>query len=83
MAAVSTYRPIYVLGEVNKPGQYPYQPGLTVLGAAAMAGGFTYRALDGYAGVVRQIAGRGMEGKADRQSPVQPGDVITFFERWL
>ena len=22
------YRPIYVLGVVNKPGQHPYQPGL-------------------------------------------------------
>jgi polysaccharide biosynthesis/export protein len=27
---VIAYRPIYVLGEVNKPGQYPYQPGITV-----------------------------------------------------
>ena len=27
---VTLYRPIYVLGEVNKPGQYPYQPGMTV-----------------------------------------------------
>src|SRR6185437_13736977 len=31
---VIAYRPFYVLGEVNKPGQYPYQPGMTVVTAA-------------------------------------------------
>src|ERR1700722_15135206 len=34
---VIAYRPIYVLGEVNKPGQYPYQPGMT--GVPGGAGG--------------------------------------------
>jgi polysaccharide export outer membrane protein len=78
---VATYRPIYVLGEVNKPGQYPYQPGMTVVSAAAVAGGFTYRAVEGYASVVRTVGGDSVEGKASRQAPVQPGDVITVFER--
>ena len=78
---VATYRPIYVLGEVNKPGQYPYQPGMTVVSAAAVAGGFTYRAVEGYASVVRLVDGDSVEGKAPRQAPVQPGDVITVFER--
>jgi polysaccharide export outer membrane protein len=78
---VSAYRPIYVLGEVNKPGQYPYQPGMTVVSAAAVAGGFTYRAVEDYASVVRKVAGESVEGKAARQALVQPGDVITVFER--
>jgi polysaccharide export outer membrane protein len=78
---VTTYRPIYVLGEVNKPGQYPYQPGMTVISAAAIAGGFTYRAVEDYASVVRTVAGDSIEGKASRQAFVQPGDVITVFER--
>jgi polysaccharide biosynthesis/export protein len=78
---VSTYRPIYVLGEVNKPGQYPYQPGMTVVSAAAVAGGFTYRAIEDYASVVRVVDGDSVEGKASRQALVQPGDVITVFER--
>ena len=38
------YRPMFILGEVTKPGQYPYEPGMTVLTAVAIAGGFTYRA---------------------------------------
>jgi polysaccharide export outer membrane protein len=79
---VIAYRPIFVLGEVNKPGQYPYQPGMTVVTAAAVAGGFTYRAVQDYASVVRTVAaGHAIEGRAERQTLVQPGDVITIFER--
>jgi polysaccharide export outer membrane protein len=78
---VATYRPIYVLGEVNKPGQYPYQPGMTIVSAAAIAGGFTYRAIGDYASVVRTVGGDSVEGKASRLALVQPGDVITVYER--
>jgi len=78
---VATYRPIYVLGEVNNPGQYPYQPGMTVVTAAAVAGGFTYRAVEDYASVVRMVEGDPVEAKASRQAFIQPGDVITVFER--
>jgi polysaccharide biosynthesis/export protein len=80
-AEVIAYRPIFVLGEVSKPGQFPYQPGMTVVTAVAVAGGFTYRAVDDYASVVRTQDGVAIEGKATRQSFVQPGDVITVFER--
>jgi polysaccharide export outer membrane protein len=78
---VIAYRPIYVLGEVNKPGQYPYQPGMTVVTAVAVGGGFTYRAIENYAAVVRTVDGAAIEARASRQSYVQPGDVITIFER--
>jgi polysaccharide export outer membrane protein len=43
-AEVLTYRPFYILGEVERPGEYPYTNGLTVLNAVATAEGFTYRA---------------------------------------
>ena len=39
------YRPFYLLGDVSKPGAYPYQPGLTVLQAVSIAGG-RYRVND-------------------------------------
>lgn len=39
------YRPFYILGDVSKPGEYPYQPGLTVLQAVSIAGG-RYRVHD-------------------------------------
>ena len=38
------YRPFYIHGEVKKPGGYPYQPGMTVNQAIALAGGLTERA---------------------------------------
>ena len=82
-AEVTSYRPIFVLGEVNKPGEYPYQPGMTVVTAAAVAGGFTYRAIEGYVSVVRTVDGRAVEGKATRQTYLQPGDVVTVYERWF
>jgi polysaccharide export outer membrane protein len=81
VAEVTAYRPVFVLGEVSKPGQYAYQPGMTVVTAAAVAGGFTYRAIEDYAAVVRTLDGVAVEGKATRQSFIQPGDVITIFER--
>ena len=37
---IAEYRPIYVSGDVAKPGEIPYRPGLTVRQAAALAGGF-------------------------------------------
>jgi polysaccharide biosynthesis/export protein len=78
---VIRYRPIFVLGEVNKPGEFPYQPGMTLLSAVALAGGFTYRAVESSASVVRTEDGRATEGKAGRETALQPGDVVTVFER--
>jgi polysaccharide export outer membrane protein len=78
---VSAYRPIFVLGEVNKPGEFAYQPGMTVVAAVALAGGFTYRAIDDTASVVRTASGHPVEGRAKRQTPLAPGDVVTIYER--
>ena len=78
---VLAYRPIFVLGEVNKPGQYPFQPGMTLLTAVAVGGGFTYRAVEDYASIVRTTGDKPIEGKVARQTLVQPGDVVTIFER--
>lgn len=78
---VTAYRPIFVLGEVAKPGQYPYQPDMTMLTAIASAGGFTYRAFESYTYVIRQDAGQTTEGRLSPQNYVKPGDVIKVYER--
>lgn len=36
---LAEYRPFYVFGDVETPGQYPYAPGLTVIKAMSIAGG--------------------------------------------
>jgi polysaccharide export outer membrane protein/exopolysaccharide production protein ExoF len=33
------YRPVYIVGHVDRPGEFPYRPGLTVLQALSVAGG--------------------------------------------
>lgn len=78
---VLNYRPFYILGEVNKPGEYPYTDGLTVLNAVARAEGFTYRART-------KIFKRRSLNEADEHvekltagAPVQPGDTIRIQER--
>jgi polysaccharide export outer membrane protein len=78
---VTAYRPISVLGEVAKPGEYPFRPGMTMLTAVAIAGGFTYRAVQDYSLDVRQSDGKTVEGKLTPQDYVAPGDVIKVYER--
>lgn len=78
---VVAYRPIFILGEVSKPGEYPYQPGETVLTAVAVGGGFTYRAVTNAFSVLRTTNGVAIEGRAERQTFLQPGDVLTVYER--
>jgi polysaccharide biosynthesis/export protein len=80
---ILAYRPIFVLGEVSKPGQYPYQPGMTVLTAVAVAGGFTYRAQTDDASILRKIDGHPVEGRVPRGMEVRPGDVINILERYF
>ena len=41
---IESYRPFFILGEVQAPGQYPYVPNMTVESAIAIAGGFSPRA---------------------------------------
>lgn len=80
---VIAYRPIFILGEVSRPGQYQYQPGMTVVTAVAIAGGFTYRAVTDQFSIVRATGARPMEGAAVRETPVQPGDVVSVYERYI
>ncbi len=74
-------RPIYVLGEVNKAGQFPYQSGMTVLGAVATAGGFTYRA--NQKTVMIRHTGQAAEAREPLTADVivQPGDTVRIRER--
>ena len=74
-----TYRPIYVLGEVNRPGSYEYREGMTVINAVALAGGYTYRADTSRVTIDR----RGCLFEATPDTLVQPGDIITVLERFF
>jgi polysaccharide export outer membrane protein len=80
---IATYAPFYIRGEVKKPGEFPYKPGLTVADAVALAGGYTYRA-DEKSVVVRPSGSDGqLTRPTDANPPVSPGDNITVPERFL
>jgi polysaccharide export outer membrane protein/exopolysaccharide production protein ExoF len=48
------FRPVYVVGSVAHPGQFPYAPGLTVLQALTLAGGLRDEE-EGLTGVMRGL----------------------------
>lgn len=80
---VEAYRPFFILGEVNAPGQYPYVPNMTAEAAIAIAGGFAPRAHKSDVLVGRNFNGEVMRGRVPPDFPLRPGDTITVRERWF
>jgi polysaccharide export outer membrane protein len=79
---VTNYRPFYILGEVNRPGQYEYVNGMTVLQAVSIAGGFTYRAKQD--AVILKRGGANAQGVAvPGIQPILPGDIVEVQERFF
>ena len=81
-AEVITRRPFYVIGEVQKPGNYPYVTDMTAVNAIAMAGGFTRRARknDFY---IRRLDkdGKVVRIEANAGTVLQAGDTLEVRER--
>ena len=77
------YRPFYIMGEVNSPGRHPYVSGMTVTGAVAVAGGYTYRAKKTGARILRGADRAQQKITATPDTPVMPGDVIEVAERFF
>ena len=83
-AEVITRRPFYVIGEVQKPGNYPYVTDMTALQAVAMAGGYTYRARQNNLYLKRLDAnGRMIRVAATPETKVKPGDTVEVKERYF
>lgn len=81
---VLNYRPFYILGEINKPGEYPFVNGITVQQAVAMAGGFGYRANTRRVFIKRALdtSERPVEIKG-KAVMLMPGDTIRVGERFF
>ena len=80
---VINYRPFYILGQVNRPGEYPYVNGMSVLNAVALAGGYTYRANESSVYIRRRGATEESLAPVDQRTRVNPGDIITVRERFF
>jgi polysaccharide export outer membrane protein len=76
---VETYRPFFILGEVQAPGQYPYVPNMSVESAVAIAGGFSPRAKRD-AVTLTHNASRVV---VPLGTSISPGDTVYVGERWF
>ena len=82
-AEIVAFRPFYILGEVNRPGNYPYTAGLTLHQAVAIAGGYTYRANTGKLTLQREGAADTIRIRSDGKLIIGPGDTILILERYF
>jgi polysaccharide export outer membrane protein len=80
---VLNYRPYFILGEVNSPGSYAFENGITLDKAVAKAGGYTYRARTGRVKIIRANDASRTPVDAGRDTLVLPGDVIEVPERYF
>ena len=78
------HRPFFILGEVQTPGEYPYNGDLTLEQAVAKAGGYTPRADKNSIVLRRQDWTQSKRVKLDGMSlKVAPGDTITVQEAFF
>ena len=78
--SVIQFRPFFIGGEVRSPGSYPYQPGLTMDKAIALAGGLTDRASTRRMFLVKSGGDASDPDKVNLGSTVAPGDTISIRE---
>jgi polysaccharide export outer membrane protein len=76
---------VFVFGEVQKPGTFPYQDGMSVVQAVTIAGGFTKTASQNSTSVTRRIRGQEVKVKVNVQDialgkapnfTLEPGDIV-------
>jgi protein involved in polysaccharide export with SLBB domain len=80
---IATLQPFYLMGEVEKPGEYQYRSGLNVLTALAIAGGPTYRASRNTVQIQRRGETSMRNYPISASVPILPGDVIRVPERYF
>lgn len=77
------YREFYINGEVQKPGAYHYEPGLTVFKAVSVAGGFTQRASRTSINLIADKDPTHTPQEVELNAPVNPGDIVTVEESFF
>jgi protein involved in polysaccharide export with SLBB domain len=81
--AVLVYRPIYVTGEVARPGAFPYAADMNVARAIATAGGYSRRASRSRLFLTRAGASDAEEISAEAATMLAPGDTVRVGESFL
>jgi polysaccharide export outer membrane protein len=78
-------RKVFVFGEVQKPGTFAYEDGMSVVQALTLAGGFTKQAAQNSTSVTRHVSGQEVKMKVHVQDialgkeanfKLEPGDIV-------
>jgi polysaccharide biosynthesis/export protein len=80
---IESYRPFFILGEVQAPGQYPYVPNMSVESAVAIAGGFSPRAMRDRVTLTHTDSSGSMRVVVPLGTGLSPGDTVLVGERWF
>jgi protein involved in polysaccharide export with SLBB domain len=83
LIVVAQAKRFYVNGEVKKPGDFPYEKGLTVHKAVTIAGGFTDKAAKSSTKVLRIINEEERTVEVPLDAPVLPEDIIVVPQRFF
>ncbi|HET8540593.1 MAG TPA: polysaccharide biosynthesis/export family protein [Anaeromyxobacter sp.] len=76
---------VFVFGEVQKPGTFAYEDGMSIVQAITVAGGFTKTAAQNSTSVTRRVQGQEVKVKVTVQDialgkapnfTLQPGDIV-------
>ncbi len=76
---------VFVFGEVQKPGTFLFEDGMTIVQALTLAGGFTKQAAQNSASLTRRVDGQEVKLKVNVQDIamgraanvlLQPGDIV-------
>jgi polysaccharide export outer membrane protein len=81
---------LFVFGEVQKPGTFAYEEGMSIVQAITLAGGFTRTAAQNSTSVTRKVDGQEVKVKVQVQDialgrapnfTLEPGDIVYVPER--
>ena len=76
---------VFVFGEVQKPGTFPFEDGMSIVQAITLAGGFSRNAAQNSTSVTRIINGQEVKVKVNVQDialgkapnvTLEPGDIV-------
>jgi polysaccharide export outer membrane protein len=76
---------VFVFGEVQKPGTFPYEESMNIIQAVTLAGGFTRQAAKNSINVTRQVEGAEKKIRVpvedigvgrEKNFLLQPGDIV-------
>jgi polysaccharide export outer membrane protein len=81
--AIKKYKPFFIQGEVESPGSYPYEVGLTVRKAIALAGGLTERASKKKIYLTKASDKLRSQVKVSMDQEISSGDVLLIKESFF